>query len=433
MECCSFSVLKFSYQFPSHVKLLVIAVMIFAGATTIIITTTIHTAHANYGSLGYETINGRATGWEWGTSQPQSTLEPDPANPRLQVITQGVREGNQSLKATVYPTDSFNDGARAEVVHYNRQQGNYYLFTDGQEVEYKWYTKIPAVFPMKNKFHIITQWHQVPGESQCWRNNILVSCPAVPLLVNLRDYDNNGNPTLELLVINKQNADNFDRLWSRELVPQDRDVWHEFRLLTKWSACDTYDHTNGRCMQENDGAFIEFWFNGKKQPITMPVTPFYNMDDDKTVYMKQGLYHCRLGPGCPYNSSDAPLSIYHDGMEFTDWSAVASRISLTSIERINEENRALFPEYQLTQSGLEGYPEWKIFHYFWNETSNHYDVEATVGIVPSNNEYVVEVGKLTYLGIKIDIDGGRQSITIPATPPTGGQVGSGFVRFTMPR
>jgi hypothetical protein len=324
------------------------------------------------------------------------------------------------------------------VVHWNQQQRNYYLFTDGQVVEYKWYTKIPAVFPLKDipnklSFHFITQWHQVPGESQCWRNNTLQACPAVPLGLNLRDNDHEGNPNLELLVINKQNANYYDKLWSRELGQQDRDVWHEFRLLTKWSACDDYDRINGNCLQENDGAFIEFWFNGQKQPLTMPVTPFYNMDDDKAVYMKQGLYHCRLQSGCPYFSSDPPLSIYHDGMEFRDWSAVASRVKLTSIERINEENRALIPEYKLTQSGLEGYPDWKVFHYFWNETSNHHDVEAIVGIVPINNEFVVEVGKLTYLGVKIDIDGGRQSMTIPATPPVSGQVGSGFVRFNMPR
>lgn len=169
-------------------------------------------------------------------------------------MTQDVREGNQALKATVYPPDNFNNGARAEVVHWNRQQGNYYLFTDGQQVEYRWYTKIPAVFPMKNTWHIITQWHQVPDGSQCWRNGNLISCSPVPLMFNLRDYDNDGNPTLELVVINKQNSSFFDTLWQRELTPQDRDIWHEFRLHIKGSACDNYDHSNGRCILEEMAA-----------------------------------------------------------------------------------------------------------------------------------------------------------------------------------
>lgn len=49
------------------------------------------------------------------------------------------------------------------------------------------------------------------------------------------------------------------------------------------------------------------------------------------------------------------------------------------------------------------------------------------------NKEVLRYDQLTYLGVKIDIDGGRQSMTIPATPPVSGQVGSGFVRFNMPR
>jgi hypothetical protein len=431
MKSCFCSIIHFIYQFAAHINSLVIVAIIFAG-TSIIITTSLHTAYATYGSLGYEIINGRATGWEWGATQPQPALEPDPANnPRLQAVTQDVREGNQALKATVYPPDNFNNGARAEVVHWNSQQGNYYLFTDGQQVEYRWYTKIPAVFPMKNTWHIITQWHQVPDLSQCWRNNQLVNCPGVPLTFNLRDYDNDGNPTLELLVINKENSNFFDRLWQRELTPQDRDIWHEFRLHIKWSACDNYDHSNGRCILEDDGAFLEFWFNNQKQQLTMPVTPFYNMDNDRTVYMKQGLYHCRLQSNCPYSSSDPPLSIYHDGMEFTVWSDVLSRIKITSLDRINGQDRVLNSAYQLTQSALTGNPDWKIYHYVWEENPQHLDVEAIVGVVPFQNGYVIEVGKLTNHAIRIDIDG-IQTITIPATT-TLGQPGSGFVAFTIPR
>jgi hypothetical protein len=41
------------------------AVILLAGTAITIMTTSIHTANATYGSLGYETINGLPTGWEW--------------------------------------------------------------------------------------------------------------------------------------------------------------------------------------------------------------------------------------------------------------------------------------------------------------------------------------------------------------------------------
>lgn len=421
-------------RLKSYIGVLLVAVMILVAPLVIMLDTASANA-ATYGLLGYETINGRPTGWEWGATQPPPALEPDPANPQLQEVTQDVKEGKQALKATVYPYNNFNRGARAEVVHWDRQHGNYYLFADGQEVEYRWYTKVPTDFPIKSRtWHIITQWHQVPHVSQCWRNNSLTDCGVVPLTFNLNDYDGNGNPALELLVLNKENADGFDRLWTYELTQQDRNRWHEFRLYTKWSACDDYDHSNGRCDFEKDGAFIEFWFNNQKQQLTMPVTPFYNMDDDKTVYMKQGLYHCnpQIHNNCPYSSSDPPLTIYHDGMEFTIWSNVLSSMTITSIDRINGQDRILTPVYQLTQSDLAGNPDWKVFHYVWKENSQHLDVDAIVGIVPFQNVYHVEVGKLTaHAGIKIDISGG-QSITIPKTT-TWGQPSSGFVMFTLPK
>ena len=133
------------------------------------------------------------------------------------------------------------------------------------------------------------------------------------------------------------------------------------------TACDNYDHSNGRCILEDDGEFIEFWFNNQKQQLTMPVTPFYNMDNDRIVYMKQGLYHCRLQNNCPYSSSDPPLSIYHDGMEFTVWSDVLSRIKITNLDRINGQDRVLTPVYQLTQSGLTDNPDWKVYRYVWGK------------------------------------------------------------------
>jgi len=423
----------FCYRLTLRLRVLLVAVIV--SVTPLIAMLDTPSANAEtYGFLGYETINGRPTGWEWGATQPQPALEPDPANPRLQAVTQDIKEGNQALRATVYPYDNFNRGARAEVVHWDRQQGNYYLFADGQEVEYRWYTKIPTDFPMKSRtWHIITQWHQVPDVSQCWRNNQLVNCPGVPLTFNLNDYDSDGNPTLELLVQNKENVNFFDRLWAYELTQQDRNRWHEFRLHTKWSACDDYDHSNGRCKLEKDGAFIEFWFNNQKQQLTMPASPFYNMDDDKTVYMKQGIYHCnpQIHTNCPYSPSDPPLTIYHDGMEFTVWSNVLSSMTITSIGRISGQDRILTPVYQLTQSDLAGAPDWKVFHYVWKESPQHLDVEAIVGAVPSQNGYVIEVGKLTTHAIRIDISGG-QSITIPATT-TSGQASSGFVVFTIPR
>jgi hypothetical protein len=100
--------------------------------------------------------------------------------------------------------------------------------------------------------------------------------------------------------------------------------------------------------------------------------------------MKQGLYHChpQVHSNCPYSSSDLPVSIYHDGMEFTAWSGVLSRIKITSLDRINGQDRVLNSAYQLTQSGLVGDPDWKIYHYVWEENAQHLDVEAIVGVVP---------------------------------------------------
>jgi hypothetical protein len=270
--------------------------------------------------LGYETINGQATGWEWGAVEAVN----DPASPRLQAVTQDVAEqdSKQALKVTVYPGDTVNNGARAEVKHTDNQLENKGWFNDSDEVYYKWYTKIPTDFPIRaNTFHLITQWHQEATGEGCNGDPTIAGCKGVPLQINLRDEDNDGNPTLQLLVINRADSSYFDKLWDYELTQEDRNTWHQFLLHVKWSGCDQWNNENkDQCMREDDGAFIEFWFNGTKQELKRPETnkqPFYNMDKDNVVYMKQGLYHCRLGSNnCPYVSTDAAITIYHDGMRY---------------------------------------------------------------------------------------------------------------------
>jgi hypothetical protein len=91
--------------------------------------------------------------------------------------------------------------------------------------------------------------------------------------------------------------------------------------------------------------------------------------------------------------------------------------------------KVLQPTFHTTQRDLQGKSDWVVFDYVWKENLQHSDIEAIVGFTPSNNGYVVEVGKLTRLGLKIDIDN-RQSITVPPTTAWG-QVGSGFVTFNI--
>jgi hypothetical protein len=40
---------------------------------------------------------------------------------------------------------------------------------------------------------------------------------------------------------------------------------------------------------------------------------------------------------------------------------------------INGQDRVLNPVYQLTQSCLVGNPDWKIYHYVWEENPQQYD------------------------------------------------------------
>jgi hypothetical protein len=111
---------------------------------------------------------------------------------------------------------------------------------------------------------------------------------------------------------------------------------------------------------------------------------------------------------------------------------VSSRMNVTSINRINGQDRVLTPVYLLTQNNIKGDPDWRVFHYIWKENPKHYDVEAIVGVMPSgNDQYHIEVGKLTNRTLELEIDGNR-TITIPADT-TLGQVNPGHIMFTIPR
>ena len=111
---------------------------------------------------------------------------------------------------------------------------------------------------------------------------------------------------------------------------------------------------------------------------------------------------------------------------------VLSRINVTSIDRINGSDRVLTPVYILTQNGLKGQPEWRVFHYVWRENPQHYDIEAILGVMPTaDDRYRVEVGKFTSRGIKVTVDG-NQSGTIPFDNPLG-KVSPGHILFYIAR
>jgi hypothetical protein len=111
---------------------------------------------------------------------------------------------------------------------------------------------------------------------------------------------------------------------------------------------------------------------------------------------------------------------------------IVSRIKITSLNRTNGQDRILTPTYQLTQTTLQGQPIWRIFHYVWKENPQHLDVEAIMAIArASNGGYIIEISKLTQQSIKIDIDNGSRTITIPASKWN--QVGPGYVAFEIAR
>ena len=107
---------------------------------------------------------------------------------------------------------------------------------------------------------------------------------------------------------------------------------------------------------------------------------------------------------------------------------VVSRIKITSLKRFNNEDKVLTPLYNMTQTGTDGLPNWEVYHYVWKENPAHQDIEAIVGILKhQNNTVTVEIGKLTYLGLKIETP--NKIFIIPNTPIE--QVGPGFVVFDM--
>ena len=111
-------------------------------------------------------------------------------------------------------------------------------------------------------------------------------------------------------------------------------------------------------------------------------------------------------------------------------SNVLSRINITSLNRFNGTDRLLdpvFARYQRDMNGQAG-GEWNIFYYVWKENPKHFDIEAVVGILPVPDGYIIEIGKLTGHGIRIDID--NQTHTIP--PATFGEVSSGFLSLRIP-
>jgi len=347
-------------------------------------------------SLGYETGN-ISSGWEWGAAQGCHLPPPNQIRcsiDPLVTVNSPKREGNFALKATIEGDHRARDGKeRAEVLTSPR----FADFPQGSVVHYHWYTMFPnqTEFPAQNRWEVWTQWHQT-NDNACCR-------PDLEFVYN--------NEKIGLWVYRDTN--NSDILWEE---PIRREHWYDINLFVKWST--------------NSSGFVELWVDGenkvkKRSHVTLdPIYPPYS------AYMKQGLYR--------HMAIQDEQSVYHDGMEFsylsteTIWSDILSRIRITSLNRIDGQDRVLTPEFHTTQRDLDGTSNWAVFDYVWKENPNHRDIEAIVGIVPSGNEYVIEVAKLTTLAIRIDIDGGSRSITIPASPAPD-QATSGFAIFRIAR
>lgn len=107
-----------------------------------------------------------------------------------------------------------------------------------------------------------------------------------------------------------------------------------------------------------------------------------------------------------------------------------SRLTLTSLNRTNGEDRVLTPVYQFTQTLFDSSSDYRVIHYVWREPQ-HYDLEAVVGVKPVGNQYHIEIGKLSDKAIKVDL-GSNQSGVIPATNSTS-RVSLGYVTFEIPR
>jgi hypothetical protein len=109
---------------------------------------------------------------------------------------------------------------------------------------------------------------------------------------------------------------------------------------------------------------------------------------------------------------------------------IISRIKITVVNRTSGVDKVLTPIYQLTQTTLTGEPDWRIFQYILRDSPQNLDVKAIMGIRSTNNgRYDIEIGKLTQQSIRIDIDNGNRTLTLP--PTKWNKVGIGFVEFQV--
>jgi polysaccharide lyase-like protein/thrombospondin type 3 repeat protein len=290
-------------------------------------------------SLGYETFD-VSRGWEWGVSQAEDV---SPPSDNLRTIDKSSTslppspdpDGSQILGATVNPGDTPIDSRsgnpvesspRAEVLHNQQFQIGTQnpIFTSVDEMWYHWYTLFPDSLTIpKDRFHIWTQFHQIPTSSTCYDNGVQEACSgAVPLYFNLRDStkdipgpagsnrDTQG-PELQLNIIelNEQlsGETRFVNLWEEEVQ---LGGWYEFLLHVNWQKCNNLN-AQGIC-EDNGDALVELWIKRPGETIFQQVVTenttnarHYNMDIDGQAYTKQGLY----------TDSGVSQTIYHDGME----------------------------------------------------------------------------------------------------------------------
>jgi hypothetical protein len=308
-----------------------------------------------FSDLGYDTGDIKS-GWEWGKSQAADIIPP---SINLQTVDKTSitppspdPDGNKILNTTVFPGDLAidsegnhqvdNNASRAEVFHNepfqsgteNPLEDRYYEDDDvdndadnvDDEMWFHWYTLFPSesVLPIiKDKFHVWTQFHQLLDQTKCPTPTRNISCSAVPILFNLRDFKNDNpdrGPLLQFLIIDKNNETSntsfFETLWT-DPEPLQREKWYEFLLHVNWSKCNNFT-SQGTCTNHG-GGFVELWV--KKPGVTIaenviPKKTHYTTDVDGIVYAKQGLYTCNsvTNPGgC--KSLGGSKTIYHDGME----------------------------------------------------------------------------------------------------------------------
>jgi hypothetical protein len=181
------------------------------------------------------------------------------ANDRLLVVSDVVRDGKYSVKATVKKGDDpINaSGNRNELLYLS-------LETPGVEYFYKWSTLFPSDYPSSKKWQVFAQWHQM-------------GCC--------------GSPPLEFYVVGEEmrlrvGGSSGKILWSAPLV---RGKWNDFVLQVKWSP-------------DPKVGYVALYKDGKPVvPKTMAATQF----GDEKNYLKLGLYRDA--------SISQTASVYHDG------------------------------------------------------------------------------------------------------------------------